>query len=93
MAQKSITLSIPEDIAAQLAPQGDLSRVALEGLAIEAYREGKLSTGQMRRLLGYRTRVQVHALLKEHGVFLHYGPEDLDHDRQVGDTLTLPSAR
>ena len=65
-------LCIPEDIAAQPAPQGDLSRVALEGLAIEAYREGKLSAGQMRRLLGYRTRVQVQALLKEHGVFLHY---------------------
>jgi hypothetical protein len=62
----------------------------LEALALEGYRERKLSTGQLRRLLGFRTRVQVHAFLKEHGRFLNCGPEDLEHDRQAGDALLPP---
>jgi predicted HTH domain antitoxin len=88
-----ITLELPEDIAARLMQSGgDLSRSALEALALEVYRERKLSTGQLRRLLGFRTRAQVHAFLKEHGVFLHYGEEDLEHDRQAGDALVPPAA-
>jgi predicted HTH domain antitoxin len=65
-------------------------RAALEAIALEAYRENKLSTGQLRRLLGCRTRMQVHAFLKEHGVYLRYGPADLEHDREAGDALQTP---
>ena len=83
-----ITLDLPEDIAAHLAAQGEnLSRAALEAFALEAYRARKLSTAQLRRLLGYHTRTQVHAFLKEHGVYLHYTQDDLDHDRQAGDAF------
>jgi hypothetical protein len=49
-------------------------------------REDKLSTGQLRRLLGYRTRMPGPCFLKERWrVFLRYGFADLDHDlfRQV----------
>lgn len=88
-----ITLELPEDIASYLAARGEnLSRSALEAFALEAYRERKLSTSQLRRLLDYRTRMQVHAFLKEHGVYLHYGPEDLEHDRRAGDALPTPPA-
>jgi hypothetical protein len=63
---------IPEDIAAHLAALGEnLSRAALEAFALEAYSARKLSTAQLRRLLGYHTRTQVHGFLKEHGVYLH----------------------
>ena len=82
-----ITVNLPEDIASHLAEVKDLPRMALEGLALEGYREGKLSAGQLRRLLGYRTRMQVHTFLKDHGVYLHYGPDDLQHDRDEGDRL------
>jgi predicted HTH domain antitoxin len=58
--------------------------------ALEAYREGKLSTAQLRRLFGYSTRMQVHAFLKRHGVYLHYSLEDLKHDRQAGDAIHMP---
>ena len=83
----TITVSLPEDIANHLAAVRDLARLALEALAAEGYREGKLSTGQVRRLLGYNTRMQVHAFLKDHGVYLHYGRDDLQHDREAGDRL------
>ena len=87
----NITVSLPEDIASRLAGVQDLPRMALEALALEGYREGKLSTGQLRCLLGYGTRMQVHAFLKHHGVFLHYGADDLEHDREAGDRLPVPS--
>jgi len=85
-----VTLELPEALSDFLAASGrDLSRAALEAIALEAYRENKLSTGQLRQLLGYRTRMEVHALLKEHGVYLHYDMADLEHDRQAGDALPL----
>ena len=37
----------------------------------------------MRRVLGYGTRMQVHGFLKEHGVYLNYGLEDLEQDMQT----------
>ena len=84
-----ITLELPEDIAADLAAKGeDLSRTALEAFALEAYRAQKLSTAQLKRVLGYQTRVQVHAFLKAHGVYLHYTVADLEHDRRAGDALS-----
>ena len=83
----NITVNIPEHIVSHLAEVQDLPRMALEALALEGYREGKLSTGQLRRLLGCRTRTQVHAFLKDHGVYLHYGPDDLQRDREAGDRL------
>src|SRR5208283_2948201 len=48
----------------------DLPRAALEAIALETYRERKLSTAQLRRLLGYQTRMEVDGFLKEHGVEL-----------------------
>jgi hypothetical protein len=83
-----ITLELPEDIATALTAKGeDLPRTALEAFALEAYRAQKLSTAQLRRLLGYQTRMQVHAFLKAHGVYLHYTVTDLEHDRRAGDAL------
>jgi len=83
-----IILELPEDIAAHLASKGEnLSRAALEALAVEAYRAQKLSTAQLRRLLGFHTKVQVHAFLKERGVYLNYTQDDLEHDRRAGDAF------
>jgi predicted HTH domain antitoxin len=90
---QQITLELPAELFAFLSGSGqDLSRAALEAIALEAYREFKLSTGQLRRLLGYHTRMQVHALLKDHGVYLHYDLADLEHDREAGDALPLRPA-
>jgi hypothetical protein len=82
-----VTLELPEELARFLANSGNLERAALEAIALEAYREQKLSTGDLRRLLGYRTRLQVHAFLKAHRVPLQYGLADLEHDRQAGDVI------
>jgi predicted HTH domain antitoxin len=85
-----VTLDLPDELTAFLAASGpDVSRAALEAIALEAYRERRLSTGQLRRLLGYRTRVQVHSFLKERGVYLKYDLADLEHDGRAGDSLPI----
>jgi predicted HTH domain antitoxin len=83
-----VTLTIPDDLAAQLIPAGkDPSREALEALAIEGYRTERLTESEVRQMLGYETRMQVHALLAEHDVCLHYTVEDLQQDIDASNKL------
>ena len=80
----TITLELPEEIARQLeARWSDLPRAALESLALEAYRSGALSAGQLRRLLGFETRYALDGFLKQHGIYLNYTAEDLQHDTEA----------
>ena len=39
-----------------------------------------VSEAQVRRMLGFRTRLQVHEFLKAHKVYLNYSVRDLEHD-------------
>ena len=76
-----VTLELPEDIAQGFAGQTpDLPRALLESLALEGYRSETLSEEQIRRLLGFETRIEVHEFLKRRGVHLHYSLEDLESD-------------
>jgi predicted HTH domain antitoxin len=89
----SVTIELPEDISAALEGQWDnVPRRSLEAIAVEAYRTGALTESQIRRLLGFESRFQVHALLKEHQMPLRYTAEDVESDlaahRQLG---ILPS--
>jgi hypothetical protein len=59
------------------------SRTALEALAPEGYRTEQISDAETRRLLGFETRMEVHAFLKERGAFLHYSLEDAAKDREM----------
>jgi len=80
----NLELQIPEEIALLLTNEyADLSRAAIEALALEGYRSRRFSDGQLRRILGFSSRMQVHAFLKDHGVHLHYSLEDLDEDRET----------
>ena len=63
----------PEPTARPLASR-------LEALALEGYRSERFSEGQVRRMLGFRTRIQVHAFLKAHNVYLNYSIRELEND-------------
>jgi len=77
----NVTIDLPDDIAAALKDEWkNVPRRSLEAIAVEAYRTGALHESQIRRLLRFETRQQVHALLKEHGVPLRYTQADLDDD-------------
>jgi predicted HTH domain antitoxin len=76
-----VQVQIPDDVARVLqSEQPDLSRAALEALALEGYRSERISEAQVRRMLGFRTRMQVHAFLKAHNVYLNYSTEELERD-------------
>ena len=84
----TITVEIPEELAGRLIAAGqDPARAALEAIALEGYRSDRLSEAEVRRLLGFETRMEVDAFLKEHGVFLHYTYEDFLHDREVASQV------
>jgi hypothetical protein len=64
-----ITLNIPDELAATLAPAGqDPSRSALEAWGLDAYRRRRLTGYQLRTLLGIPSRWEFDGFLKEHQV-------------------------
>jgi hypothetical protein len=88
-----ITLELPEDIALGLESKWkDLSRAALESLALEGYRARALTSAQLRRLLGFETRMQVDAFLKEHEIY-DYTAADFEQDRETLRQLRMREAQ
>ena len=85
-----VHLEVPEGLARQLASDPkDLARLALEALAAESVRSGKLSVFQARELLGIQSRYEMDGFLKRHGVFLDLTLEDVQKDSDA----TLASSR
>ncbi len=84
-----LTLHIPDDVAAQLGVSGDIKRQALEALALESYRAGRLTKPALRRLLGFGSRPALDAFLVSHDIFGTYTEEDLELDRRDLQTLGL----
>src|SRR5271154_725222 len=82
-AMKTITVEIPDNLAGLLSAGGnDLSRTALEAMALEGYRTEQLTESDLKELLGFETRMEVHGFLKDHGACIHYSVEDLDHETE-----------
>ena len=90
----SVSIELPEDISRALeAGWGDVPRRTLEALAAEGYRSRVLSERQVRRMLGFESRIEVHQFLKNAGVFLDYSESDLEHDLETHRHLgILPRA-
>ena len=87
-----VTVELPEDILKARAGQWpDISRQALEAIAVEGYRTGALTENQVRRLLELESRFDVHALLKEHRVPLQYTAADLEDDMRAHRELGIVS--
>ena len=89
-----VTIQLPEDISAALEGQWDnVPRRSLEAIAVEGSRTGALTAAQFRRLLELDTRVQVHALRKEHHVPLRYTEADVEDDLSAHRELGLLPSR
>lgn len=83
-----VVLELPDEIAVALQAEGaDLSRAALEGLAIEGYKTHRLTEYQVQRLLGFGSRWHVHRFLKERGVYLDYTMEDFEREMAINRKL------
>lgn len=77
-----VTVHIPDDLAARLGAEGDLSRRALEALALEEYKSGRIGRADLRRLLGFTTRYELDGFLKAHAVWTDYTIEDYQRERE-----------
>lgn len=79
----NLTVHIPDDLASRLsAAGGDLSRRALEALAVEEYKHDRLTKPELQQLLGIETSFQLDEFLKAHDVWIEYTQEDAERERQ-----------
>ncbi len=84
----AITVELPDSIAEKLGiGKIDLSRAALEAIALEGYRSDRLTGFQVMEMLGLETRLELDAFLKAHRVDLEYSFEDLEREQADLDFL------
>jgi predicted HTH domain antitoxin len=83
-----ISLELPPDIVDQLVEKGhDVSRAALEALAIDAYRMERITGYQLGQLLGIPSPHDLDGFLKRHGVPLDYTIEDFELESAASAAL------
>jgi predicted HTH domain antitoxin len=88
----SLVLNLPSSAedAFRNAWGDQIDRKGLEALAIEGYREGKLSLGKLTELLGLPTTQDADRWLAERGVALNYSIDDFREDCRTLDRLRAP---
>jgi Uncharacterised protein family (UPF0175) len=75
-----VIVDVPDELAAALTLEaGDPSRTALEAMALEAYRERRITAYQLRTVLGIPSRFELDRLLKAHRIE-SYTAEDFEND-------------
>jgi predicted HTH domain antitoxin len=89
-----LILRIPDDVAERLAiAGGDVSRRALEALALEGYREQALTLYQISEMLGL-SRVETEDFLGRHHVPLAaIGNADLDREAALFEAASRRKTR
>ena len=79
-----LILDVPEDLARLLGDgQVDLTKTALESLALAALRSGRLSISQARRLLNIQSRYEMDGFLKRHDILLPLTLDDVERDSET----------
>lgn len=88
----NVTIHIPDEFVGPLyeAYGSDLSRAAIEQLALEGYRTEKLNLFQVQKLLGFDNRWETERWLGQHGAYVQYGLHDLEADRETLDRILGP---
>jgi hypothetical protein len=85
-----LTVEIPDDLAGRFSGGGtELSRRALELLALEEYKNAHLTEADLQRLLGFGTRYELDGFLKAHEVWANVTIEDLRQDVRDLESLGL----
>ncbi|MDD3622943.1 MAG: UPF0175 family protein [Methanofollis sp.] len=75
------TITLPDSVLSAIrVREGDLDRFIRRLLAVELYREGKISLGKAAEVAGARNKWEMIMLLDEKGVPLDYSAEDADQD-------------
>jgi predicted HTH domain antitoxin len=83
-----ITIYIPEEIGQKLQTEwGNLSRKALESIAIQAYREEVMTSAEVQELLDFSSRWETEEFLQSSRAYLNYTESDLEEDIENIETL------
>ena len=77
-----ITVRIPDDLARRLGADTQRERRVLEALALDEFKQGHLTKPELRRLLGFGTRMKLDEFLKAHDIYEPYTMEDLERERR-----------
>ncbi len=85
----TVMVPIPEDLAARFGSEAELGRRAVEALALEEYRAGRLTRPELRHLLGFATRGELDGFLKDKGVADGITIEEFERQMQDLDSLGL----
>ena len=76
-----VCISVPDEVFQKIQAQwNDLSRSALEALAIEAYRAEILTEAEVQLMLSFASRWDTDRFLNGVQAYLDYTGEDLDQD-------------
>jgi Uncharacterised protein family (UPF0175) len=88
-----IILTIPDELTAetQNGKNGASLRRLLEYVGVELYKADVISGPQLQEMLGLDSRFELDGVLKAHGVFFDYSPEQLA--REVETIERLKEAR
>src|SRR5437773_5187698 len=79
-----VTVHIPDIISERLGKDAEaIPRWLLEKAGLEAYRSREISGYELRLLLGMKSRLELDAFLKTHGVYFEYTEEDSAHDAET----------
>jgi hypothetical protein len=88
-----VTVHIPDSIGARLGNDPEaIPQWLLEKAGLEAYRAREISGYELRLMLGIKSRLELDAFLKAHGVYLEYTDEDFTHDAETSRQLTRKRA-
>lgn len=78
-----LKVQLPETVAERFGGTPEAAaRQLLESAAVEGYRSGRFSRGQIRQMLGLAWH-EAEIFLAEHGCHRHYTPSDLEGDREM----------
>ena len=85
----SVNVELPEDlVAVAKLDDGDVSQGAAKLIALELFREDKISLGRAAELC--RTPLEEFMeFASDHGAALHYGVDELEEDRRTAEQLGL----
>ncbi|MGI9055557.1 MAG: UPF0175 family protein [Pyrinomonadaceae bacterium] len=77
-----VQIKIPDEIFNRTSEE--TSRQVLEAVALEGYKSDQLTAAQVKRLLGFNTRLEVYDFLAENGVaWVDSSPEDAERESDL----------
>jgi len=78
----SVTVILPNDVLTDQG--GDVPKRVLEQVALEGFKSGQLTIAQVRRILGFDSRLQAHEFLASHGVsWVDYDDGELELETET----------